>query len=170
MPLRAERRANAAAVALAIISMVLCGCHRFREPASDINMADSTKAGQLLRGFYPIENNSWRWVGHNFLVALKPVHTAGKGARLILQLYFPTYELEQLGPITLSATIDRKSLGSEVFDTPGRFDFIKDVSARDLDTNILPVQFCFDKSLPESPSDKRELAAVVTRISLVARQ
>ena len=58
--------------------------------------------------------------------------------------------------MTLTATLDGKSLGSRMFGEPGSFDFIQDLSQEDIDTNILPVQFCFDKSMPPGEEDERD--------------
>lgn len=133
-------------------------------------MADPATAGQLLSGFYSIEQGSWRWVAPRFSVALKPPQNTRNGARLTVQLYFPDVVIGSVGAVTLSAAINGRRLGSQEFSQPGRFDFIQDISAGDIDTNILPVQFCFNKAMPPGNGDQRELAAVVTGISLVARR
>jgi len=133
-------------------------------------MADPEITGQLITGFYPIEENSWRWVKRSFSVGLKPPENARRnGGRLTVHLYLPMEEIRDAGAVTLSASVDGKSIGRQVFAEAGRFDFVQDLSAEDLDTNILPVQFRFDKSIPPGLGEKRELAGVITGISLVAR-
>jgi hypothetical protein len=134
-------------------------------------MADPAITGQLLSGFYPIEGNSFRWVARNFSVALEPpFDSQGNGARLTVHLYLPEVLIKRIGAVTLNATLDGRSLGSQVFDAPGSYDFVRDLSHEEIDTNIVPLQFCFDKSMPPGEDDERDLAGVITGISLAARR
>jgi hypothetical protein len=66
--------------------------------------------------------------------------------------------------------LDGKDLGPQVYGEAGFFDFIRDLSDDDVDTNILPLQFCFDKSFRAGGDDKRELAGIIRGISLVTKQ
>jgi hypothetical protein len=133
-------------------------------------MANPVGTAQLLEGFYPVEENAWRWVESNFRVVLKPVKPAGAGGRLLVDLYFPEFEIKKIGALTLTATIDGKTVGRQVFAAPGAAQFIANLTNEQLDTNVLPVEFCFDKSMSETEEDQRELAAVVSRISLVSNR
>ena len=165
------RTTIAFAAILACFSIVLCGCREPKTASSALEMADPSIAGQLLKGFYPVEEKSFRWVGRSFSVALKPPpHARADGLRLIVNLYLPEAEIRDIGPLTLSATLDGKTLGVQVFTEPGSFDFIRDLSAGDVDTNILPLQFCFDKSFQAGGDDRRKLAGIIRGISLVAKQ
>jgi hypothetical protein len=133
-------------------------------------MADSGNTSQLLGGFYQVEDKSWRWVARNFSVALKPPLRAGKqGGRLTVRFYISGDELQETGPLTLTATIDGKSVGEETFSDAGSHEFTRKLPAQTMDTNILPVQFSFDKGFVPT-GDNRELAAVVVWIGLVAGQ
>ena len=54
--------------------------------AGAIRMADPATASQLLRGFYPVEQNAWRWSAPKFSVVLgAPLSASKKGAGLILE-------------------------------------------------------------------------------------
>lgn len=132
-------------------------------------MADPAIASQLLSGFYAIENNSWRWVARNFSVALKPPPSISAGGHLVVELYLAENEIQKLGPVTLTAAINGTSIGSETFQKAGHYNFTRNLSAQVLDTNILPVQFCFDKSMA-TVSDRRDLAAVIAGIALLPGQ
>jgi hypothetical protein len=130
-------------------------------------VADTAITGQLLSGFYGVEQNSWRWVAPRFSVALKPPsRKPGSGARLTVHFYLPDLVITREGDVTLTAAIDGKILGQQTFRNPGSYDFIADLSAEDVDTNILPVRFCFDKSMSPGADDARDLAAVINGISL----
>src|ERR1700681_3194147 len=83
-------RAALALVAAVLMPIVLCGGHQSESRFSTLGMADPAIAGQLLSGFYPVEENSWRWVARKFSVALKPPQNSGRnGARLTVHLYLP---------------------------------------------------------------------------------
>jgi hypothetical protein len=155
-------------VAIVAILPVTTGCHRtFKEPASQINMADPVTSGQLNSGFYTIESNTWRWTARKFSVMLKPPSGSGqRGAILRLHLYISAGQLQTLGPMTLSTNAGGYSLDPQTFSVAGPYVYSRDVPAPALDTNILPVKFCFDKAATPSDTDARQLAAVVTSVEL----
>jgi hypothetical protein len=166
--LKAVRAALAFAAAVLLL-IDLCGCHRSESRSSTLEMADPAIAGQLVVGFYPVEENSFRWVAPKFSVALKPPQNGSRnGARLTVHLYLPEVEIKETGAVTLSAEVNEKCIGSQVFSRAGRFDFIQDLPAGIVDTNVLSVQFAFDKSMEPSSADERELAGVITGIEIAA--
>src|SRR6266853_3121588 len=94
MPSKTGRTANSSAATLTLVLIVLCSCHQFKAPSSVLDMADPEITGQLITGFYPIEENSWRWVKRSFSVGLKPPENARRnGGRLTVHLYLPMEEL-----------------------------------------------------------------------------
>lgn len=132
-------------------------------------MSDRSVARQLTFGFYSGDAGNWRWVTRNFGVALRPPDHAGRtGADLVTHVFFPLNEMEMLGSVTLTASADNTVIGSQTFSAPGAYDFRAHVAPELLDTNILPVLFCFDKAMPRGTADDRELAGVITEISLVS--
>lgn len=153
-----------------VLLVVLAGCHRVKAPASVVHTDDPATAGQLLSGFYRVEgsgrDNAWRWTGSDFSVALAPPQVAPHGTQLRLRLYFPETQIQKLGPMTLTASIDGEPLASETYSQGGSYDFIRDVPACFLDTNVLPISFSFDRYLPKSETDPRDLGAVVLMAAL----
>jgi len=137
-------------------------------------MGDPATADQLLSGLYDIEGgdgkNAWRWSGPDFSVALAPPPAAQRGARLLLRLYFPETQIQRLGPMTLTASIDGEPLQSETYSKGGTYDFVRDVPACFLDTNVLPIRFSFDRYLPKSDTQDRDLGAVIVMAALEAKQ
>jgi len=133
-------------------------------------MGDPATADQLLGGFYAVEgperDNAWRWTGPDFSLALAPSPAARLGARLLLRLYFPETQIQKLGPMTLTAFVDGKPLAPETYDKGGSYDFVRDVPACFLQTNVLPINFSFDTYSPHSETDGRDLGAVVTMAAL----
>lgn len=153
--------------------VLLAGCHRIKAPASVIQMGDAAAANQLISGFYGIEgrggNDAWRWTGPDFSLALAPPPMPQQGARLLLRLYFPETQIEKLGPMTLTAFVDGLPLAPETYAKGGSYDFVRDVPACFLDTNVLPISFSFDPYSPGSEADGRDLGAVVLMAALEAK-
>src|ERR1700693_763557 len=77
------------------------------EPATLVSMiriADPSTSGQLVRGFYPLESNTWRWAAGRFSVALGTPPTARKnGAWLLLVFNLPDVSIQTLKKITVRA-------------------------------------------------------------------
>jgi hypothetical protein len=157
----------------ASILFLLAGCHRVKAPASVVRMSDPATANQLISGFYGVEggagDNAWRWTGPDFALGLAPPASSPHGARLLLRLYFPETQIQKLGPMTLTASVNGEPLAPETFDKSGSYDYVRDVPACFLDTNVLPVTFSLDPYSPKSETEGRDLGAVVSVAALVAK-
>lgn len=68
--------------------------------------------------------------------------------------------------MTLTAFVDGQPLAPETYDKGGRYDFVRDVPACFLDTNVLPITFSFDRYMPKTESEGRDLGAVVLMAAL----
>jgi hypothetical protein len=155
---------------LAALLLLVAGCHRVKAPASVVQMGDSATANQLLSGFHTVEggvgDNAWRWTGPDFSLALAPPASTQHGARLLLRLYFPETQIQKLGPMTLTAFVAGEPLAPETYAESGSYDFVRNVPACFLNTNVLPISFSFDLYSPKSESDGRDLGAVVLMAAL----
>jgi hypothetical protein len=172
------RRLTASALLLAIAALAQAGCKRRNRarvaPVEDnsplesvVNVADPEAAGQLVAGFYNVENNAWRWtMAHFSATLLPPADASTKGARLELKGDVPSAVLER-GPISLSAIINGHMLKSEIVSTAGAFTYSREVPASVLSGASARVDFAVDKALPPNSKDARELALVVTSIGLL---
>jgi len=148
--------------------LFMAGCHRYRAPASFVRMGDPATDAQLVSGFYDLEGDSgnrWRWTGPDFVIALAPPPDP-RGARLRLRLYFPETQIENLGPITLTAFVDSKPLAPQTFGKAGTYDFVRDVPACALETNVLPLHFELDRYSPKTAAEGRDLGVVVLMAAL----
>ena len=137
-------------------------------------MADPATADQLTGGFYGVEGNEvkgngWRWTGPDFSLLLASPPGNAHGGRLLLRLYFPETQIQKLGPMTLSAFVDGNELSSETFTKAGIYNFVRDVPACFLDTNVVPFNFSFDLYSPHSKTEGRDLGAVVLMAALEAK-
>ena len=132
---------------------------------SVVNVVEPRTAGQLIRGFYPVESDSWRWTMKKFMVNLAtPPDAVQRGASLELKFAIPEVIFNRLGPMAVSATINGVALPPESYSKAGDCSYIRDVPAIALSSDGVGVQFTVDKGLPPSDQDHRELAIVVTTL------
>ena len=68
--------------------------------------------------------------------------------------------------MTLTASVDGQPLAPETFDKSGSYDYVRDVPACFLDTNVLPVSFSLDPYSPKSETEGRDLGGVVLMAAL----
>jgi hypothetical protein len=138
--------------------------------ATIVHMADPRTAGQLVSGFYDVEQNAWRWTAGHFSVALPPPRNAAlKGATLELKFTVPDVSIAKLKTISLSASINGAPLGAETYAQAGQFTYSRDIPASALHGDSVKVDFALDKSMPPSAEDQRELGIVATSVALSAR-
>ena len=154
---------------IVIFALPLAACHKKRVPpfSSDLKMSNPYSERQLIAGFYQLEQNQWRWAARRFAVVLKPPPGSERtGATLQLTFFIPDAQVEALGPVTLGADVGDISLASEELTKGGSFSYCRNISPSLIGPGLLPVVFHFDKALPPSPTDGRELAAVISEVSL----
>jgi len=137
--------------------------------ASTIQIADKSIAGQLIRGFYAPEDNSWRWTAGKFTVALRPPDGSHeKGAWLVLDFVIPEAGFEQLKGVTVAARSGGAALASESFTTQGKHTYRAAVPASALLKDSVQVDFSLDKVLSASQYG-RELGLIVTSVGLESK-
>lgn len=176
--------ANALPVACLSAALLLtnAGCKRHKKPkvetveeaapamASMVNVADPRTSTQLLKGFYDIEQNAWRWTMKKFSVTLRPPLNAPQhGASLVVKFAIPDAVMSRLKSMTLSATVNGASIAPETYTTAGDHTYSKDVPASALNTDAVTADFTLDKALPSGTVDERELGIVVTSIGFEAK-
>ena len=166
----------------AVAALALTGCKR-SDPvkvsetetetpplASLIHTGDPHSETQLVTGFYPIEEHSWRWTAQHFSVVLRPpAGSAERGAALSLQLNVPEPVLAKLKTVSLSAAIGGVTLPPETYSKPGPYTYTRDVPSNALKANkdAVRVDFELDKAIPPSAGgDQRELGVIVAAVGL----
>jgi hypothetical protein len=174
------RRKLAAAVA---VCLLLTACkHRDRKIrvqqteedsvslASVIRIGDPRAAPQLLKGFYGIEEKSWRWTMGQFTVALRPPRNAAlKGATLHFKFTLPEAVLAKLKTVSLYASVSGTALSPETYTQPGEFDYSRDVDPKLLAGDAVNVDFSLDKFLPAGMVETRELGVIATSVGFEAK-
>lgn len=137
------------------------------ELAAVVHVADPKTSFQLLKGFYALEGNSWRWTAGRFSVVLRaPAGARDKGATLRLKVNVPEAIAGRLGPQTLSARAGSVALPPETFPQPGDYEYARDVPAAAFETDSIQIEFSLDKALPPGQVDQRELGIIVTTVGL----
>ena len=138
--------------------------------ASTVRMADASNSGQIVSGFYPVEDNSLAWTSRKFVAALRaPPHASKNGAWLILKVNLPDESLTKLGPIKLSANVNEAVLAPETFSTAGEFEYRREVPASAFRTDIVDAVFSVDKFFAPGQANGRELGVKVRLIGLESR-
>lgn len=138
--------------------------------ASTVQMGDPRAAGQLLSGFYDIEENAWRWTGKQFVVELgTPLGAAGRGATLEFQFTIPPNVIEKNGSVMLSASVDGNVLAPETFTTAGAHVYKRDVPAALLGGDSVKASFELDKAMSPGGADQRILGVVANSVALARK-
>ena len=139
----------------------------FEEPAALVSMiriSDPSSSSQLVRGFYPLESNSWRWAAPRFTVALGvPEAARQKGADLVLAFFLPDASVRKLKQITIAAKVEDFALPPETYSTMGDHEYRRSVPAAALTHDPAGADFTVDKFVT-SAEDSRQLSVVVTRV------
>jgi len=135
---------------------------------STVNVADPRAEGQLLSGFHGVEQRAWRWTEKRFSVALQPpAAEGGQPVHLDLKFTAPDVVIDQVGPITISATVNGRELSPETYPEAGQhFLFTREIPADSLTGGTVRVDFDIDKAMAPSELDTRELAVIVSSIAL----
>jgi hypothetical protein len=135
--------------------------------ASSLQLGTASSEGQLLAGFYPIEQNAWRWTAKQFSVLLRtPPDAASTGAKVLFQFYLPEIQVEKLGPFTLSGDVDGYPLAARTYARAGRYFYSAAAPREELQSGIVTVNLRFDKGAVGVNGDQRELAVVASAIGL----
>jgi hypothetical protein len=140
------------------------------ELASVVHTADPKTASQLLKGFYPVEGNAWRWTKQKFSVTLRPPANAPTaGAILELKFAVPDSVLASLTSFKLSAKVNGTALPPATYAKSGAQTYSQDVPASALKGDAATVEFEMDKAVPPGAVDQRELGVVVASVGFEAK-
>lgn len=166
------------------VALLLCsagGCNASRtnvrneEPnaapalSSVVRMNDTAASPQLLKGFYSIEANAWRWTSGNFSVLLKtPPGAAQSGATLTFNFSVPEGAISKLGKLRLTASANGTQLASAEYNKPGPYMLTADVPASVLGGNTVTIDFNLDKTL-RVPDDNRDLGLIAASVNLTSK-
>jgi hypothetical protein len=133
---------------------------------SVVRMDDLNSSGQLLSGFYAIEDNAWRWTAGKFSVVLRtPPGAAQSGATLTLAFTVPEGLLEKFGNVTVTGYIHGAALKPAKYLKAGPDVYSANIPASLLAGDSIRIDFALDKSMPPGV-DKRELGIIAGSVGL----
>lgn len=168
------RRLTMAAVAILALA-AMAGCKK-KQPAQYVDdgnaqlsiavrVADPKTAIQLVRGFYDIEDNAWRWTAPKFAVALRPPDSVPpEGATLFVEYAVPDVFLQKVPETTLSIQAGSKALEPETIRKAGPGRIERKVPPEALKNDMLTVEFSLDRFLEAGTVDQRDLGLIVSAV------
>ncbi len=125
----------------------------------DVRTANLAAVDQLVKGFYGVEQNAWRWAGREFVIALNVPQTVKPV--LTLDIAVPQTLLEQIGgSTTLHARIGATELAPQTYTTNGNFAYQRELPAG-TQRGVVEIVFKTDKAIGPRDGDPRELGLVV---------
>jgi hypothetical protein len=155
---------------LAVALVFAPGCKRKSGDShmlSVVQMGDPQAQGQLVSGFYAIEEGAWRWTKQKFSVLLgAPAGAAQKGAWLRVEVTAPDALIAKVGAVTLTARVNGEVLAPETYSAAGTYTYERAVAAGSLEDVPVRVDFTLDKTMQPDPPDRRTLGIVVTSAGL----
>jgi len=135
-----------------------------------VQLGDPRAAGQVVSGFFDIEENAWRWTGKQFVVEVgTPLGATGRGATLELYFTIPQVVIDKNPSITLTASVDGNVLPPETYTKPGEYVYRRDVPASLMNAETVRVAFELDKTMTPGGADTRALGVVATKVALVRK-
>ena len=133
---------------------------------SQLHFNEQPRADQLIRGFFELQSDSWRWTAPQFEVVLaSPSGARTNGAELVLDFDLPDPTINTLKNITIACKVNRFALAPETFATTGQHQYRREIPATAFESPETVVDFTVDKYL-EPPGDGRRLALVVSGVAL----
>jgi len=124
-------------------------------------------SGQLVKGWhFEPGARGWCWTEQHFSVLFEnPPETR---AKLSLEFYYPPVAQEQLGTITVRASVNGVALAGKTYARAAKHKYVVRVPAEALGRKTALVEFALDKALPPSQADVRQLGIIVSHLSLSA--
>jgi len=122
--------------------------------ASYLRMSDPDAAPQLLSGFYPIENNAWRWIAGQGVVLLKASESATR--------FEMTFFIPDAAPARrITVALNDLTIADQAYPAPGRYVLSAPVRA----TGAARITVSVDQTF-RPPGDQRLLGVIVQELGL----
>jgi len=115
---------------------------------------------KLLEGWYPLEQNSFRWTSRRFSVELRKALSMD-ARKLRFTFHLPEAVVQASGPITIRAEVNGEKFSTATFSTQGEHNYTVDLGRRISKNGPVKIDFSVDKALPAGDLDTRELALIV---------
>jgi hypothetical protein len=119
-----------------------------------LRMNDPEAAGQLLSGFYDVEDKSWRWMAEQGLVLLQ---APAEATRFEMTFFIP--DAAPARQVTIA--VNGLAVISQTYAAPGRYTITAPVSI----TGAAQILLSVDRSF-QTPTDRRRLGIIVQELGL----
>jgi len=140
------------------------------QTVSSFKMNDEAASTQLLKGFYVLENNAWRWTAGSFTVLLKPpAGAAVRGGTVSLAFTLPEIVITKLKKVTITASVGTTKLKPQTYTKSGPATYSADIPADLLAKDAVTLDFELDHSLPPGSVDMRELGVIATAVGIESK-
>ncbi len=139
------------------------GCGGSPELAEMINAADARHESQLIHGFHPVEENSWRWTLRKFAIrARAPRGADSSGAWLVLRYSVPESILAAHKEVTIRAVSEGVVLDPEICKATGLQEMRRAIPAEAFHMgDEATAEFTVEPFAKPSETDRRELGVIV---------
>ena len=115
----------------------------------------------LLEGWYPLEDEHFRWTKQRFAVKLE-ASSAAPCSELSLEFHLPKEHLAKLGPVSLSVAVNGHALPGETYTAHGDQTFMRTIPPGLADGASLHLAFALDKAFAPGAGDTRELGVAIS--------
>lgn len=132
---------------------------------SSLHMADPAAAAQLVSGFHGVEQSAWRWTAGKFSVVLDPPQRSTP-AQLKFRFAISPVVLERLKSVTLTASTDEGSIGSETYTAAGEYLFSKPLPVQAPGGKPIAIHFELDRAVAAGELEIRELGVIAISVGL----
>ena len=110
---------------------------------------------KLLEGWYPLEQNSFRWTARRFRIQINRLPLIGFSTLVF------HFRVSTGGPVTLSAAVNGIRLPPATYPSEGDQCYSIPLPRQALEAGEIRVEFTVDRCLPPRAFDERELALLV---------
>lgn len=127
--------------------------------------AETFRLMELVRGWHELEYGCWRWTEREFAAVLQ-APAGRRDLKLKLRFFLPEAVSARLGPMSVSATVNGATLGSETYTQAGEYVFARRLPRAAQGGERLLVEFRLDRALPPDEEDPRERGLIVSSLGL----
>ncbi len=124
---------------------------------SFLRLGDPQSGDQILSGFYPIEDNAWRWMGEQGVVILKVPQAAAR--------FEMTFAIPEAAPARrVTVAVDGISIANQPYPGPGRYVLSAPVTPPG--RPAVEVTIAVDQAFQPPGADRRRLGMIVQELGL----
>ena len=102
------------------------------------------------------------------MVLATPREASTRGASLVFEFFLPDKHLDRTGPVTLTAYLNEREIGTTTYTAPGAHRFSAAILPELVKQSPVVIDFHLNRSVAPGVLDARELGVVALSVSLSA--